>query len=86
MLKKNIAVITLALWTFIILTFMIMAYTVNLEIFFVFWLIGLLIITELIDTKNVETTYLKFIKWIIGISVIIFAYIVIKKIMEILSS
>lgn len=86
MLKKNIAVITLALWTFIILTFMIMAYTVNLEIFFVLWLIGLLIITELIDTKNVETTYLKFIKWIIGISVIIFAYIVIKKIMEILSS
>lgn len=86
MLKKNIAVITLALWTFIILTFMIMAYTVNLEIFFVLWLIGLLIITELIDTKTVETTYLKFIKWIIGISVIIFAYIVIKKIMEILSS
>lgn len=86
MLKKNIAVITLALWTFIILTFMIMAYTVNLEIFFVLWLIGLLIITELIDTKNVETTYLKFIKWIIGISVIIFGYIVIKKIMEILSS
>ncbi len=64
---------------------MILASQFNMEIFFVLWLIGLLIMTEMIDSRFLQTRYLKKIKYIIAISVGVFGFIVVEKILAILS-
>ena len=51
MKKKDLAVIVIAIWLMIVSIFMLLAYQIDLEIFFVLWLIGLLVIVELMDTR-----------------------------------
>ncbi|PWR71761.1 hypothetical protein ACKUB1_15925 [Methanospirillum stamsii] len=86
MKKKDLATLFLVIWVLIILTFMLMGQYLDLEIFFVLWLIGLLIITELISTHNIQTKYLVKIKYVIAIGVAIFAFIVLEKVMVIINS
>ncbi|MDD1675863.1 MAG: hypothetical protein LUQ17_04160 [Methanomicrobiales archaeon] len=80
------AAIALALWSFTVLFFMILAGQMNLEIFFVLWLIGLLVITELTDTVYTLPRHLRYIRYLIALAVMLFGAIVAKKVLEILSS
>ncbi|MCK9580510.1 MAG: hypothetical protein M0Q92_08675 [Methanoregula sp.] len=86
MKKKIAAVIAIALWLMIISTFMLLASRIDLEIFFVLWLIGLLVIVELMDTKFSLPQYMRYLKYVVAVGIIIFGGIVTTKIMEILSS
>jgi hypothetical protein len=52
--KKQIAVAVLVIWLLLVIFFMILARNLSLEIFFVLWLIGLLIIVELIGPSFVK--------------------------------
>lgn len=86
MKTKYLALVVLSTWTCIILGFMLLGWYIDLEVFFVLWLIGLLIITELIDTHFIQSKQSKNIKILIIISIIIFGLIIIKKILGIINS
>jgi hypothetical protein len=84
MKKKVLAAIVISVWLILISIFMLLAYRIDLEIFFVLWLIGLLVIVELMDTRFTLPRYLRYIKYFVAIGIVIFGAIVTKKIMEIL--
>jgi hypothetical protein len=84
--KKQITVLILCIWLLIITIFMMAAQRFDLEIFYVLWLIGILIIVELTETRYFQTPYLKKIKIIIAVGIVIFGYIVVEKVLFILNS
>lgn len=65
---------------------MLLGLTINLEVFFVLWLIGLLIIVEMADNHFVRPGFMKGLMVLAGIGTLIFGLIVIQKIWVILSS
>jgi hypothetical protein len=85
MIKEEIAIIALAVWLTVISIFMLVTQGVNLEIFFVLSLIGLLIIAELITPKYIQPGYLRYIQDILTVGIAIFVVIVLQKVMEILA-
>jgi len=82
--KKNLAILIMTLWLMLICISMILALRIDLEIFFVLWLIGLLVIIELSDTRFSLPPYLRYIKYVIAAGILVFGIIVIRKVMEIL--
>lgn len=85
MMKKHLAISALAAWVILVIGFMMLARTLDLEIFFVLWLIGILIIVELASDHMATPRYLSILKMVIASGVILFGVIVARKIMEILS-
>ncbi len=85
MKKKVLAAIALVVWLVIIAVFSLLASTVDLEIFFVLWLIGLLIIVELMDMRFSLPSYLRYIKYLVAAGIVVFGAIVTQKVLEILA-
>ncbi len=85
MKKKQVAAVALAAWVLTVTGFMILAQSIDLEIYFVLFLIGLLIVVELIDTISATPRYLSHLRYIIAVGVVIFGWIVATKVLEILS-
>lgn len=83
--KVLYSLIGLTVWVFLIILFMVLSYQINLEIFFVLWLIGLLIVTELISGSTVQPSTIKYLKYFIAIQVVIFGIMVAGKVLEILN-
>jgi uncharacterized membrane protein YwaF len=83
--KKVIAAVILAVWLVIVSIFMLLASRVDLEIFFVLWLIGILVIVELADTRFSQPPYLRYVKYTIAAGIVLFGAIVTQKVLEILS-
>lgn len=75
----------IALWTGVVAVFMLLNRALDLEVSFVLWLIGLLAVTVLIDTPFVQPRHLKRVKVVIAAGIIVFGYIVLMKILEILA-
>ena len=85
MKKKVLAAIALVVWLVIIAVFSLLASRVDLEIFFVLWLIGLLIIVELMDMRFSLPSYLRYIKYLVAAGIVVFGAIVTQKVLEILA-
>jgi len=85
MRKEQIAILALAVWLTLIAIFMLLAQSIDIEIFFVLSLIGFLVIVELIAPKYVQPGYLRYIRYFIAAGIVIFGMIVVKKVMEILA-
>ena len=85
MKKKSLAALVIAVWLVIISIFMLLAYRIDLEIFFVLWLIGLLVIVELMDTRYTLPDHMRYLKYVVACGIVIFGAIVIGKVLEILS-
>jgi hypothetical protein len=85
MKKKVIAVIVIAVWLVVISLFMLLATRIDLEIFFVLWLIGLLVIVELMDTRFSLPPYMRYLKYIVAAGILLFGGIVAMKVLEILN-
>ena len=83
---QRLPVIVLIIWFAVITAFMLLNQALDLEVFFVLALIGLLVVVELIDTTTVQPRYLRLIKYVIAVGVLLFGYIVASKIMEIIAS
>lgn len=79
------AVYVLTIWLIIVSLFMLLARSFDLEIFFVLWLIGILVIAELLDSGQVRTTSMKYVHFIIAVGIVVFGAIVAQKILEILA-
>jgi hypothetical protein len=84
--KKHLAAGGVILWLCIITFFMILSSHLDLEIFFVLWLIGILIAVELIDPAFARPSYLRYLRYAIATGVILFGAIVANKVLEILNS
>ena len=84
--KTQTAALILTVWMGIVAAVMILARTINIEIFFVLWLIGFLIITEFIvvTTLRPKSARRQRVIGIIGVG--IFAVIIIMKIVEIIAA
>jgi hypothetical protein len=76
----------LVTWLLLVLFFMILARNLSLEIFFVLWLIGLLVIVELISPAFVRPPHLRTVRYIIAAGMVVFGVIVAEKVMEILAA
>jgi hypothetical protein len=85
MKKKVLAAVVMVIWLFIISAIMLLARRVDLEIFFVLWLIGILVIVELMDTRFSLPPYLRYIKYLVAAGIILFGGIVAQKVLEILA-
>lgn len=85
MKKKDLAVIVITIWLLVISTFMLLAARVDLEIFFVLWLIGLLVIVELMDTRFSLPPHMRYLKYVVAAGILVFGAIVAMKVMEILA-
>jgi len=84
--KKHLAVIILVIWLCLVTFFMILAQHVDIEVFFVLWLIGILVIVELIDPLFATPRFLKYLKYVIATGVVLFGVIIAQKVLEILST
>jgi hypothetical protein len=84
MRKQQIAIITFFSWLTLISLIMLVAQNVDLKIFFVTGFMGFLIITELMRTKYVKPSYIRFIWYLIAAGIVIFSVIVIQQIRGIL--
>jgi hypothetical protein len=84
--KIQIAGTVLIIVLLLVIFFMILARNVSLEIFFVLWLIALLIIVELIGPSFVKPPHLRLLTYLVVAGVIVFAVIVVQKVMEILGA
>lgn len=73
-------------WVVILLLFQVLAFRLDLEVFFVLWLIGLLVVAEMIDTSAVQPRNIRYLKYFIAVQVVIFGAIVAEKVLEILNS
>jgi hypothetical protein len=85
MKKKDLAAIILVTWLVVISVFSLLAYRIDLEIFFVLWLIGILVIVELMDTRFSLPAYLRYIKYLVAAGIVLFGGIVTQKVLEILA-
>jgi hypothetical protein len=84
MRKKNIAIIALAVWLISISVFMFLAQHVDLEIFFVLFFIGILVMVYLMELNFVQPGYLLYMRYLIAVGIVIFSAILAQKAMEIL--
>ncbi len=84
--KKYYALAALVAWLIIVVFFMILNRTLDLEVFFVLALIGLLVVAVLIDGAFSRPRYMRYIGYLIAAGVALFAYIVAEKILEIIAA
>lgn len=82
--KKYYGILALGIWLIIVCIFMLIARVVNLEIFFVLWLISILIIIELIDARYGKPKYLRYLTIVIAGGILLLGVIVTQKVMVIL--
>jgi len=86
MKKKIGATIILTGWLFLVTIIMMLIASFSLEIFFICWLIGIVVIAEIIDTKSVHAGYTKYIYLQIAVGIVVLGLIAIQKILEIFAS
>ena len=86
MKKKALAAIAVTIWLVIISIFMLLAWRMDLEIFFVLFLIGLLVVVELADTRYSLPPFMRHLKYIVAAGIVVFGVIVAQKILEILNT
>ena len=84
MRKQQIAIIALAVWLTLIAVFMLLAQSVDLEIFFVLSLIGFLVIAELIAPNYIQPGYMRYIRYILAAGIVLFGVIVVQKVLDVL--
>lgn len=84
--SKYLAAIAISIWMVIVIFFMILAESPDIEILFVLTLIGMLVIAELADPVHTRPVFLSRFRYIIAAGVILFGAIVTQKVLEILGS
>jgi predicted tellurium resistance membrane protein TerC len=84
MRKKQIAVITLALWLTIIALFMLLNERIDFALFFILGFIGFLVIVELMEPRHVKPAYHWYIRLLIGVGIVLFIAFIAQKVLEML--
>ncbi|MFB6104738.1 MAG: hypothetical protein ABEJ57_06625 [Halobacteriaceae archaeon] len=71
-------------WMSVALLALVLLDALTYELFFVVSLIGFLVVTELTAPFRVTPTWRRRLRWLIALGLIVFAYIVVKRILAIL--
>ena len=71
-------------WMFCVALVMILARLINIEIFFVLWLIGALIITEFVSLSTLRPRWRTYQVTLLATGVVIFGFIILKKVLDII--
>jgi hypothetical protein len=82
--KMRLSSVVFTAWLMVIIAFMLLRQTFNLEIFFVLSMVGLLGAVALINTTTVQPRYLRRMKYVVATAFLIFGYIIANRIVEIL--
>jgi hypothetical protein len=77
--KKQLGILVLALWLVIIFFLMILVQNVDIEVFFVLALIGLLVIMKLMEQKYIQPGYVLYFRYLIIVGIVIFCIIAVHK-------
>ena len=83
MRKKQIAAIFLALWLIIIACFMLYTGRFELALFFVLGFIGFLLIVMITEPHYIKPGYVRYIRYLIALGLLLSGAVVVQKIMEI---
>jgi hypothetical protein len=84
MKKKQLAVLSFALWLIIIACLMLLTGRFELALFFILGFIGFLLIVEFMESRYVKPSYLRYFRYLIAAGIVIFCVVVVQKILEIL--
>jgi hypothetical protein len=84
MRKQQIVIFALALWLFIVALFMLLSNRFDIEFFFILCFVGVLVIMQLMEPTYVKPGYLRYIKYLIIVGIVIFGVIIAQKVMDIL--
>jgi len=84
MRKQQIALITLTMWLSIVALVMLLAQPFDFKVLIVLWFMGILVIMALIEPQYIKPGYLRYIRLITAVGVVIFVVIVALKVLEIL--
>jgi hypothetical protein len=84
--KALYPIIALVTWAVLLILFQVLAFRLDLEVFFVLWLIGVLVVAEMVDATTVQPRQIRYLKYFIAVQVVIFGAIVAEKVLEILNS
>ncbi|ACL16183.1 hypothetical protein [Methanosphaerula palustris] len=79
------AIVALTIWTLLIAFFMILSGTINLEFFFVLWLIGLIVAVELTSMKFSTPPSVQKNRYLVAIGIMLFGIIIAVKVKVILN-
>ena len=83
--KLRLSSMVLLTWSMVIIAFMLIGQTLDLEVFFALTLIGLLVLVVLVDTSSVQPRYMRRMKYVAAMGIVIFGYIVANRIVEVLA-
>lgn len=82
---RETVVVVLVVWSLVVAAFMLLNRALDLEVFFVLVLIGLLVVVELVDTSTVQPGDVRRVKYVVAAGVLVFGWIVVNKVLEILA-
>jgi hypothetical protein len=84
MRKQQIAIIAFALWLTIVSFSMFLAQLVDLGFFFIFSLIGMLMIVQIMQSHYVQPGYQRYFRYLIVVGLVAFGIIVAERILDII--
>ena len=79
-----IAAVALSSWLMLISLFMLFAERFDLLLFFILGFIGFLVIVELMEPKYVKPTYIRYIRILIVVGIVLCGAIVTQKVLDML--
>ncbi len=82
---RETIVVVLVIWSLVVAAFMLLNRALDLEVFFVLALLGLLVLVELTDTSTVQPGPVRRVKYVVAAGVLVFGWIVANKVLEILA-
>ena len=82
---RETIVIALVIWSLVVASFMLLNRALDLEVYFVLALIGLLVLVELMDTSTIQPGPLRRVKYVVAAGVLVFGWIVVNRVLEILA-
>ncbi|MFB6284089.1 MAG: hypothetical protein ABEK59_09190 [Halobacteria archaeon] len=82
--KQQLFINSQIAWMTAALIFLTLFGSLSLELYFVLSLLGFLIIVELTAPFNITIRWRKRLKWIIAAGILVFGYVVVKRVLEIL--
>ena len=83
--KRDIASVAFIIWLMVIVALMLVRGTLDIEIYFVLALLGLLFLIMLIDPSSIQPDYIRRMKYLAVGGILIFGYIVANRIIGLIS-
>jgi len=83
--KRSISLVAYLTWLLVIIFIMLVGGTLDLEIYVVLALVGLLVVVMLIDPSSLQPVYIRRMKYVSAGGILVFGYIVANRIVGLVS-